>query len=83
MPPTEPTGANFNYDARTNDFAAVNAYYHTDRFFRLVAGLGFTRSAYFNGTTFPLPVDHRGRFGSADGGSSCTNSVATGFSTTT
>ncbi len=66
-PPTEPTGTNFNYASRTNDFAAVNAYYHNDRFFRLVADLGFSRATYFNGTTFPLPVDHRGRYGSADG----------------
>lgn len=38
-----------------------------DRFFRLAADLGFDRATYFNGTTFPLPVDHRGRYGSADG----------------
>lgn len=66
-PPTEPTGTNFDYASRTNDFAAVNAYYHNDRFFRFVADLGFPRANYFNGTTFPLPVDHRGRFGSTDG----------------
>ncbi len=64
-PPTEPVGTNFDYDARTNDFAAVNAYVHNDAFFRLVDGMGFT--SFFGGTTFPVPVDHRGRFGSADG----------------
>ncbi len=66
-PPTEPTGTNFDYGSRTNDFAAVNAYHHNDRFFRLVFDLGFSRNTFFNGTTFPVPVDHRGRFGSVDG----------------
>jgi len=66
-PPTETPGTNFDYPARTNNFAAVNAYYHCDRFFRLVENLGFTISTYFNGTSFPIPVDHRGRFGSLNG----------------
>jgi zinc metalloprotease ZmpB len=66
-PPTEAPGANFDYQARTNNFAAVNAYYHCDRFFRLVQDLGFTMSTYFDGTTFPVPVDHRGRYLSVDG----------------
>ena len=58
--PTEPTGTDFNFDARTNNFAAVNAYYHCDKFFRLLDGMGFTRAGYFGATTFPTPVDHRG-----------------------
>ena len=61
--PTRPVGSDFDYDARTNDFAAVNAYYHTDRFFQLVADLGFPLTgigAYFGGTAFPVEVDHRG-----------------------
>jgi len=66
-PPTRPTGSNFDYGSRTNDFIAVNAYYHNDAFIRLVEDLGFSRATYFNGTTFPLAVDHRGRFGSTDG----------------
>lgn len=66
-PPTEALGTNFDYGSRTNNFTAVNAYYHNDRFFRLVADLGFVRGTFFNGTTFPLPVDHRGRFLSTDG----------------
>jgi hypothetical protein len=60
-PPTRPTGSDFDYDVRTNDFAAVNAYYHVDRFFRLVADLGFNLATYFNGTAFPVEVDHRGK----------------------
>lgn len=67
-PPTEPSGNDFNFDARTDNFAAVNAYYHCDRFFRMMQDdLGFNITNYFGGTTFPTPVDHRGRYGSTDG----------------
>ena len=58
--PTRPSGADFNYAPRTNDFAAVNAYYHQTQLFRRIADLGFPIATYFNGTTFPTPVDHRG-----------------------
>ncbi len=67
-PPTQTAGNDFNYDARTNDFAAVNAYYHSDKFFRMMQDdLGFNIASYFGGTTFPTPVDHRGRYGTTDG----------------
>jgi hypothetical protein len=59
-PPTEPAGTDFNFDARTNDFAAMNAYFHCDEFFRLCDGMGFSRASFFGGTTFPVSVDHRG-----------------------
>jgi hypothetical protein len=59
--PTEPANADFNFDARTNDFAAVNAYYHCDRFFRLLQDLGFSLSSYLGGTPLPSTVDHRGQ----------------------
>ena len=58
--PIEPAGTDFDFDARTNNFAAVNAYYHCDRFFRLVGDLGFHVKTYFGGTLFPSSVDHRG-----------------------
>jgi zinc metalloprotease ZmpB len=58
--PTRPSGINFDYDSRTNNFAAVNAYYHSDKFFRLVQSLGFPLAAYFGPTPFPTPTDHRG-----------------------
>src|SRR5579864_463885 len=61
-PPTKPAGKDFKYNARTNDFAAVNAYYNVDRIFRLVEELGFPIADYFPGTTFPSRVDHRGHF---------------------
>ena len=58
--PTRPTGSDFDFDVRTDDFTAVNAYYHNDRFFRLVESLGFPLADYFDGTSFPIDVDHRG-----------------------
>jgi zinc metalloprotease ZmpB len=61
-PPTIPAGKNFRFDARSNNFAAVNAYYNCDRVFRLVEDLGFPLADYFPGTRFPSPVDHRGHF---------------------
>lgn len=58
--PTQTTGTDFNYDARTNNFGAVNAYYHQTELFRTIESLGFPIATYFDGTTFPIPVDHRG-----------------------
>ena len=66
-PPSEATGTNFNYNVRTNNFAAVNCYHHCDNVFRLIEDLGFTIGTYFDGTTFPVSIDHRGRFGTLDG----------------
>jgi hypothetical protein len=60
-PPSEPPGVNFDFDVRGDDFSAVNAYYHCDRFFRLVERLGFVRDDYFPGTEFPIAIDHRGK----------------------
>lgn len=58
-PPTEATGTDFDYQSRTDDFAAVNAYYHADNFFAVVEDLGFDRNTYFDGTSFPVHIDHR------------------------
>ena len=82
-PPTEPTGTDFNFAVRSNDFAAVNAYHHCDRFFRLVQDLGFSLATYFDGTTFPISVDHRGRYLSTDGierNASCSGTGTGGIS---
>jgi hypothetical protein len=57
--PAQP-GASFQFNVRTDDFSAVNAYYNCDRFFSLVESLGFKRDEYFSFTTFPIAVDHRG-----------------------
>jgi zinc metalloprotease ZmpB len=58
--PTAGAPYNFIYDSRTDNFAAANAYFQCDRFFRLVRDLGFALPAYFDGTSFPVQVDHRG-----------------------
>ncbi|MCC6790451.1 MAG: hypothetical protein IT336_02135 [Thermomicrobiales bacterium] len=58
-PPTQPAGNDFDYQTRTNEFAAANAYYHADELFSTIESLGFTLSTYFDGTTFPVHVDHR------------------------
>ena len=58
--PTEPTGTDFDYNARTDSFAGVNAYYHNDRFFEVVESLGFPLLTYFTKTNFPVEIDHRG-----------------------
>jgi zinc metalloprotease ZmpB len=59
-PPTEAIGTDFNFNARSDNFSAVNAYYHADSFFRLVQEFGFDLNVYFGGTLFPTVVDHRG-----------------------
>ncbi len=56
--PTTIAPFNFAYDVRTDNFSAVNAYYHCDRFFRTVRDIGFNIPSYFDGTSFPVPVDH-------------------------
>jgi len=50
----------FDYGADTDDFSAVNAYYHSDAVFRMVEEMGFDMGVYFDGTSFPVSVDHRG-----------------------
>ncbi|HEY7557440.1 MAG TPA: hypothetical protein VIH18_21780 [Candidatus Binatia bacterium] len=65
--PTEAMGTDFDYNPRTNNFAAVNAYYHQTELFRTIADLGFVVEDYFDGTTFPVPVDHRASFSDPDG----------------
>ena len=51
--PTQPTGSDFDYGARTNDFAAVNAYYHTNNVFRVIEDLGFTWPPTSTAPPFP------------------------------
>lgn len=56
--PTETSPYVFNYSVKTTDFSAVNAYYHVNWFFNLIKGMGFDLDSYFDGTTFPVQVDH-------------------------
>jgi zinc metalloprotease ZmpB len=51
-PPTEATSADFDYASRTNNFAAVSAYYHANNFFAAVEDLGFDLGTYFDRTSF-------------------------------
>ena len=59
-PPAPLRRSTSEYPAPSPDFAASNAYYHTDWMYRLVEGMGFNLATYFNGTAFPVPVDHAG-----------------------
>jgi hypothetical protein len=56
--PTEPSPFEFVYSSKSGKFAAVNAYHHCDAIFRFIEGLGIPLSDYFDGTQFPVPVDH-------------------------
>ena len=58
-PPVLPAGTAFDFDARTNEFAAVNAYYHTDALFQMVADFGLPFSDNPTGVTTPMEVLHR------------------------
>jgi hypothetical protein len=62
-PPTVRAGKSFAYEARSNHFAAVNAYYNCERVFQLIERLGFSVADYFPNTKFPMRVDHRGHYG--------------------
>lgn len=58
-PPTAIDGGDFDFSVPTDDFAAVNAYFHCDRLFRMIEEMGFDVATYFDGTSFPVRVDHR------------------------
>ncbi|RAH76622.1 hypothetical protein BO86DRAFT_404483 [Aspergillus japonicus CBS 114.51] len=59
VPPATTTGE-FNDSVDSDTFAAVNAYYHVTKLFRLLGELGFSVKDFFNETKLPVPVDHRG-----------------------
>ncbi len=58
--PTTPPPHDFNYQVKTANFAAISAYFHVNWFLNLISGMGFNLGSYFDGTTFPVPVDHWG-----------------------
>ncbi|WP_297771289.1 hypothetical protein [uncultured Roseovarius sp.] len=76
--PTTPLGQQFQASVPTDDFAAINGYYHCDQCFRLVENLGFDVEEYFDGTNFPVTVDHRATIG---GQANSVNAQAPGNST--
>jgi zinc metalloprotease ZmpB len=59
-PPTTTSPFDFCYSAVTHDFSAACAYHHYDGRYRTLEGMGFDIAGYFDGTTFPVPVDHQG-----------------------
>jgi phosphoglycolate phosphatase-like HAD superfamily hydrolase len=61
--PTSPRPGDFRFSVNTNDFGAVNAYHNCDRLFRMLEDFGIDVRGYFDGSSFPVPVDHRIRFG--------------------
>jgi zinc metalloprotease ZmpB len=78
-PPT--SAGNFVFSVPTDDFAAVNAYHHCDSTFRMVASMGFSIPGYFDGTTFPVRVDHRATIGNNCPLGNCVNAQAPGNAT--
>lgn len=60
--PSSPLPGDFRFPVNSNDFGAVNAYYNCDRLFRLLEDFGINVSNYFDGTSFPVSIDHRVRF---------------------
>ncbi len=41
---------------KSKDCHAANAFYHCERIFKTIGGLGFDLHTYFDGTCFPVPV---------------------------
>ena len=78
VPPTTSTPFSFCYSAVTDDFAAANAYFHYDGAYRLLEGMGFNVQSYFDGTAFPVPVDHQG-FGTQVNASANGNALGNGM----
>lgn len=72
-PPSEDLPGSFRYPVLTDNFAAVNAYYHSNYLFQMAKDMGFP----FVYTKFPVRVDHRGiPSGCLDG--YCVNASAEG-----
>jgi hypothetical protein len=57
-PPVKTSPYEFFYSTDTQDFAAVNAFHHCDSFFHLIEDMGIPLDTYFDGTEFPVCVDH-------------------------
>ena len=57
-PPTSPPADFTALPSDSPDFGAVNAFYHLDRFFRVMSEIGIDPATYFNSTKLPMRVDH-------------------------
>lgn len=51
----------FAFSARTNEFAAVSAYYHCDSMMQLIEQFGFVLADHFGKVALPLTVEHRAK----------------------
>jgi hypothetical protein len=67
-PPREAPGTAFNYDARTNHFAAVNAYYHLDGMFQRLNDFGLPFADYAPTFSKTSEVIHRAAIRPGPGG---------------
>jgi hypothetical protein len=68
QPPTRPPGADFDYDARTNDFAAVNAYYHLDSMLHRLELFGMPFATYAPAFSPKIDAIHRAAIRPGPGG---------------
>jgi len=66
----------FDYNVKTTDFTSINAYHHVNWFFNLIKGMGFDLATYFDGTTFPVPVDPWSLGGSTNVNAHCVGNAA-------
>ena len=53
--------SHFDFSTRSNEFAAVNAYYHCDAMMRMVRDFGFPLGDYFKTVQLPITVVHRAK----------------------
>ncbi len=67
-PPAEPTGQDFKYSSRSNDFAAVNAYYHLDDMFHRLEMFGLPFKSYAPGFFPKADIIHRAAIRPGPGG---------------
>ncbi len=79
--PSSPAPGDFRFSVTTNDFGAVNAYHNCDRLFRILEGFGIDVGSYFDGTRFPVRVDHRVQYPDSSGlpTANSVNASAPGF----
>jgi hypothetical protein len=57
----------FAFSSRSNEFAAVSAYYHCDSMMQLIEGFGFSLADHFRNVVLPLTVEHRAKLLSGPG----------------
>lgn len=71
-PPSEPSPGSFRYEVLSDNFSAVNAYYHSHNVFQMAKDMGFP----FTRTRFPVRIDHRAIIGDNCINGNCMNAMA-------